>query len=132
LRERNVNDALAARFTYSPGYIDAVAVQERDLNTDGDFGDTNEVVDYHSNTLFSVYALSDSSGSVQERYRYDAYGGCTVLDADGTVDSDGISDVLNPYGYTGRRLDLESGLMQYRHRYYSPLLGRFPTRDPVR
>jgi hypothetical protein len=26
----------------------------------------------------------------------------------------------NPYTFTGRRLDPESGLMQYGHRYYSP------------
>ena len=131
LEERGSNDALVARFTYSPDYIDDVAGQERDLNSDGDFGDTNEVVYYHSNTLFSVYALSDSSGSVIERYKYDAYGGCTVLDADGSVDSDGLSDAGNPYLFTGRRLDPETGLMQYRSRYYSPGQGRFVGRDPT-
>jgi hypothetical protein len=103
-------DALVARFTYAPGYIDAVAVQERDLNSDTDFADTNEVVYYHQNTLFSVCALSDASGSVIERYRFDAYGGCTVLGADGGADADGLSDVKNPYLFTGRRLDPESGL----------------------
>jgi len=150
---RDGNDALVARFTYAPGCIDAVAVQERDppapsrgraiaalamarlrragLNSDTDFGDANEVMYYHQNTLFSVYALSDASGSVMERYRFDAYGGCTVLDPDGSVDADGLSDVKNPYAFTGRRLDPESGLMQYRHRYYSPALGRFISRDPV-
>ena len=44
--------------------------------------------------------------------------------------SDGLSDVGNAYAFTGRRLDLESGLMQCRHRYYSPALGRFISRDP--
>ena len=34
--------------------------------------------------------------------------------------------------FTGRRSDPESGLMYYRHRYYSAELGRFVTRDPVR
>ena len=130
LEERDGNDALVARFTYAPGYIDAVAVQERDppaprlrrggLNADSDFGDTNEVVYYQANTLFSVYALSDGDGSVVERYRFDAYGGCTVLDPDGSVDADGLSDVRNPYVFTRRRLDPESALMQYRYRYYSP------------
>ena len=91
------------------------------LFADSDFGDTNEVVYYQASTLFSVHALSDGNGSVIERYRYDAYGGATVLDADGSVDADGLSDVRNPYLFTGRRLDPESGLMQYRHRYYSPI-----------
>jgi len=120
-----------ARYTYAPAYIDAVAVQERDLNADNDFADDDEVVYYHSSTLYSVYALSDASESVIERYRYDAYGACTVLDADGSVDGDGLSDVDNPYLFTARRLDAESGLMQYRFRDYSPELGRFPQRDPV-
>ena len=131
LEERDGSDSLVARFTYSPGYIDAVAVQERDLNADSDFGDTNELVYYQANTLFTVYCLTDDSGAVVERYRYDAYGGCTVLDADGSADADGLSDVKNPYTFTARRLDLETGLMQYRNRYYSPTLGRFVSRDPI-
>jgi len=59
LEERDGDGDLVARYTYAPGYIDAVAVQERDLNSDGDFLDEGEVVYYHSNTLFSVYALTD-------------------------------------------------------------------------
>jgi len=120
-----------ARYTYSPDYIDAAAVQERDLNADDDFGDDDEVVYYLSNTLYSVYALVDADENVIERYRYDAYGACTVLDADGSADSDGISDVSNAYAFTGRRLDTESGLMQYRNRYYTPAFGRFVSRDPA-
>ncbi|KPK58619.1 MAG: hypothetical protein AMK73_09160 [Planctomycetes bacterium SM23_32] len=108
-----------------------MAVQERDLNGDDDFGDTNEVTYYHQNTLFSVMALTDANESVVERYRFDAYGACTVLDADGSADADGISDVGNPYTFTARRLDDESALMQYRHRWYSPTLGRFVSRDPL-
>ncbi len=138
LEERDGSGDLVARFTYAPGYIDAVAVQERDLNSDDDFGDTNEIVYYHANTLFSVYALSDANGTMVERYRYDAYGAATVLDPDGSVDVDGLSDVLNPYVFTGRRVDLETGngqpstaLLQYRNRYYAPTLGRFTSSDPL-
>jgi len=109
----------------------ALAVQERDLNADDDFGDDDEVVYYHSNTLFSIYALSDADENVIERYRYDAYGTCTVLDADFSDDADNASDVKNPYTFTARRLDAESELMQYRYRYYSVGLGRFISRDPM-
>jgi RHS repeat-associated protein len=120
-----------ARYTYSPGYIDAVAVQERDLNSDDDFGDDDEVVYYHGNTLSSAYCLTDDGENVVERYRYDAYGGCTVLDADGSDDSDNASDVDNPFLFTGRRLDSEWSGMQYRNRSYSTTLGRFVSRDPL-
>ena len=85
-----------ARYTYSPGYIDAVAVQERDLNADDDFGDAGEVVYYHSNTLFSVCALTDAGEAVVERCRYDAYGAATVLDADWSADGDGLSTCPAP------------------------------------
>jgi len=67
---------------------------------------------------------------VVERYRYDAYGACTVLDADWSADADGLSDAGNLYRFTGRRLDVESGMMQYRRRSYSTSLGRFTSRDP--
>ena len=129
LEERDGSGDLVARYTYAPGYIDAVVVQERDLNDDQDFADTNEVTYYLTNPLFNVYALADANESVIERYQYDAYGSCTVLDTDGSDDADGLSDVLNPYLFTGRRLDAESGLMQYRNRYYSTALGRFLERD---
>jgi RHS repeat-associated protein len=76
-------------------------------------------------------ALTDANESVVERCRFDAYGACTVIDPDGSADSDGISDVGNAYTFTGRRLDDESALMQYRHRWYSPALGRFLSRDPL-
>ncbi len=120
-----------ARYTYAPGYIDAVAIQERDLNSDGDFAHSNEVVYYHSNTLFSVYALSDANETIIERYRYDGYGLATVLDSDGSADGDGLSDVDSPYTFTARRVDVESGLMQYRNRQYDAYLGRFGQRDPA-
>ena len=53
----------------------------------------------------------------------------------------GIQDALtadvteNPplntsYGFTGRELDRESGLMLYRARYYDPSTGRFLQKDP--
>lgn len=37
----------------------------------------------------------------------------------------------NPYRYTGRRYDPETGLYYYRARMYSPELGRFLQPDPI-
>jgi hypothetical protein len=85
LEERDGDDDLVARYTYAPGYIDDVAVQERDLNADDDFAADDEVVYYMSNTLHNVYGVVDADENVLERYRYDAYGACAVLDADGST-----------------------------------------------
>ena len=38
----------------------------------------------------------------------------------------------NPYTFTGRRLDDESGIYYYRNRYYHAQMGRFVNRDPIR
>ena len=131
LEERDGSDDLVARYTYAPGYIDSPAVQERDLNSDDDFSDANEVVYYHSSTLYSVYALSNSASSAVERYRYDAYGAATVLDADFSDDADNASDVENPYLFQSRRWDNEVDLYHFRNRVMTPVLGRFLQRYPV-
>ncbi len=39
--------------------------------------------------------------------------------------------VGNPYMFTGRRFDIETGLYYYRARYYNPHIGRFMQTDPV-
>jgi len=46
---------------------------------------------YHLNDLFSVYALTDSTGTVVERYFYDPYGQTHVLDGNGAPTTSTIS-----------------------------------------
>ena len=111
------------------GYIDAVAMQERDLTGDGDFADSDEVAYYHSSTIHSVYALTNSSETVVERYKFDAYGKVTVLEPDWSADGDNASDVENPYLFQARRWDDESGLYYFRARMMDEYLGRFVQRD---
>jgi RHS repeat-associated protein len=42
-----------------------------------------------------------------------------------------VSDAGNPYQFTGRRFDPESGNYYYRARVYSPAIGRFLSMDPL-
>ena len=39
--------------------------------------------------------------------------------------------MTQPYTYTGRELDPETGLYYYRARYYDPRIGRFLQEDPI-
>ncbi len=39
--------------------------------------------------------------------------------------------MTNPFRYTGRDFDTETGLFYYRARYYDPGLGRFVGEDPI-
>jgi RHS repeat-associated protein len=68
----------------------------------------------------SALALTDSTGSVQTQYAYDAFGGTT---------SSGQAST-NTFQYTDREND-NIGIYYYRARYYSPGFGRFISEDPV-
>jgi RHS repeat-associated protein len=76
---------------------------------------------YHHDGLGSVTEITDSTGAVVENYTYDVYGQPSVT----------TSLIGNPYRFTGREFDEESGLYHYRNRTYSPILGRFLQRDPI-
>jgi len=85
---------------------------------------------YHFDGLGSVIALSDSQGQTVERYRYDVYGRFEIL---GPMDGQKRekSSFANPYYFTARRFDTETGLYYYRARIYNPYIGRFLQIDPI-
>src|SRR5882724_9459702 len=70
--------------------------------------------------LGSTVALVDASGNMQTTYSYDPFGNTTASGA--------ASNNLSQY--TGRENE-GNGLYFYRARYYSPLLGRFVSEDPL-
>src|SRR5262249_46303765 len=76
-----------------------------------------------------VRGLTNQAGSPVEYYAYTPYGSPTILDAAGSPL--GTSSVGNPWLFTGRRFDAETGMLYYRARYYDPQLGRFHGRDPL-
>jgi RHS repeat-associated protein len=76
---------------------------------------------YHADGLGSISTLTDLNGNPVRSYTYDSFG--RLVAQTGTV--------TNPYTYTGRELDPESGLFYYRARYYDPTMGRFLQEDPI-
>ena len=92
-----------------------------------DVTDSNEPHYYHFDGLGSVAALSDSEGDVVEEYAYDIFGQPAVY----TPGQQEPTLIGNPYMFTGRRYDLETGFYYYRARYYDPYTGRFLQTDPI-
>jgi len=63
-----------------------------------------------------------TAGAVVTQYNYSPFGHTEVI---GT-------DIDQPFRFTGREYDAETGLYYYRARYYSPDMRRFISEDPLR
>ena len=100
-------------------YVPGGAIDVRVAWVEGS-GTTN-INYYHADRLGNVVALTDSTGSVSERYVYDPFGN----------ETSGASTSGQLFRYTGRKYDVETGLYYYRARYYCPDCGRFLSTDPV-
>ena len=76
---------------------------------------------YHTNGLGSITALTDSNKAKVQSYIYDSFG--QIISQTGSI--------TNPYTFTGREYDPETGLYYYRARYYDAKIGTFISEDPI-
>ncbi|MFH1146225.1 MAG: RHS repeat-associated core domain-containing protein [Pseudomonadota bacterium] len=116
--ETDASGTVKAAYVYGTG-IDEALTMSRNGST----------YYYHYDGLGSVVALTDSTGGIVEQYKYDVYGQPAIYDGAGNAIAE--SSLGNPYMFTGREFDKETGIYYYRARYYSPQLGRFLQRDPL-
>jgi RHS repeat-associated protein len=109
--EMNDKDSILADYTHSPGIDNPLMMNRAKKN-----------YYYAKDGLGSVTALTDSTGAVVHEYKYLVFG--NVVEETG-------ENVENPFTYTSRELDRETGLMFYRARYYKSTVGRFISEDPI-
>ena len=93
--------------------------------------DGDDLSFYLTNHQGSTIAMTNEDGTLRAsgdggRYVYTPYGGDAFKGTTSEVSMSG-----NPYRYTGRRLDAQTGLYYYRARYYDPKMGRFLQTDPI-
>jgi len=62
-----------------------------------------------------VMVVDPTTNIIAAQYEYNAFGNRTQV----------MGTEQQPYGYTGREYDAESGLYHYRARAYDPKLGLF-------
>jgi RHS repeat-associated protein len=106
--EVDASNLVQALYIHGPGIDEPLAV----------FREGRTVV-YHADGLGSITTLTDLNGVPVRSYTYDSFG--RLVAQTGTVG--------NPYTYTSRELDPESGLLNYRSRYNDASLGRFLGED---
>jgi RHS repeat-associated protein len=68
----------------------------------------------------NVTDLTDTNGTSVAHYEYDPYGNTTPAS---------FSTVANPFQFSTKYFDAETGMYYYGFRYYSPQLGRWISRD---
>ena len=78
---------------------------------------------YMEDGIGSITEVTDWHGNVRRAYVYDSFGNTAI--------QTGTLNPTNPFKYTGRELDEETGLYYYRARYYDPEIGRFLQEDPI-
>jgi len=77
---------------------------------------------YQTDGTKSVTSLTNATSTIAGTYAYDAFGNL----------SSATGSLTNPFRYTGREFDSETGLYYYRARYYDSEIGRFASEDPIR
>jgi RHS repeat-associated protein len=83
---------------------------------------TRHFVAYEGNG--NVMALVNAAnGTISAQYEYSPFGE--------TVSATGIAASSNPFRFSTKYVDSESGFLYYGYRYYNPSTGRWSSRDPI-
>ena len=110
IEETNSSGAVVARYTQGVKIDEPLAMLRSDA--------TNY---YEADGLGSVTSLSNAAGALAQTYTFDSFGNQTA--SSGTL--------TNPFRFTAREFDAETGLQFSRARYYDPNAGRFVSEDPI-
>jgi RHS repeat-associated protein len=112
LLEYDGDNQIIGRYTHGPGIDEPLSLEKN-----------GQKYYYTFDGLGSVTGLADATANIVQRYEYDAFSNIvSVLDP----------NFIQPYTYTGREYDPETGLYYYRARYYDARVGRFISEDPIR
>ncbi|MCK4735244.1 MAG: hypothetical protein KAT65_22515, partial [Methanophagales archaeon] len=110
LMELDENGAVEGSYVHGPGIDEPISMSRDGIKAY-----------YHFNGLGSVTSLTDSSENLLASYKYEPFG--RIMEETGSI--------VNPYRFTGREYDEDTGLYYYRARYYDAEVGRFLSEDSI-
>jgi len=111
LLELDGSNNITARYTHGPGIDEPLILEKSGVSSF-----------YHADGLGSVTDLTDSLGTVVQSYTYSSFG---------EIESELDPTFVQPYTFTAREFNSETGLHFYRARAYDPSIGRFLQIDPI-
>ena len=127
--EERIGSSTTASSSYlwgeRPGHRDELVLRDRDTDDNGTLDERL----YATMDYFNGTAVLNSSGAVQERYAYSAFGVRLIMAADFSPRSS--SSYAWDFGFQGQFRDVETGWYNYGYRFYVPELGRWINRDPI-
>jgi len=84
---------------------------------------------YDGNGNVTQLVKADANGNdvLVAHYEYDPFGNLTQnIDVDSSA-----FNAVNPFRFSTKYFDPETGFYYYGYRYYDPVTGRWPSRDPI-
>jgi len=126
--EERVNSSAGPNlhFVWGLRYVDDLILRNRDTEPNGTLDERLYAI---QDANWNVNAVADALAHAQERTCYCAYGTPQVTLGSFASQRDATLDWT--HRYTGRRLDGDAQLFDYRRRWHAPRVGRLITRDPV-
>jgi RHS repeat-associated protein len=126
--EYDSTGALVGRNVYGKG-VDEILMRT-DYTFPGQTLNPGVTYYYQQDHEGSAIHLTDTSGNLVERYRYDVYGAPTIYPPSPSATPIPASAVSNRFLFTGREYAGAFGFYEYRARAYNTTLGRFTSEDP--
>lgn len=120
------NNSIEAIYLHGPGVDEPIAMV-RDMNENGSF-ENSELFFYSRDHLNSIHDLTDYQGRPVQRYNYSAYGETKI---EKTSTEQNAKLVKNPFAYTGREWEEETGDYYHRWRIRDPRSSRWLSPDPL-
>ncbi|MDP1834388.1 MAG: RHS repeat-associated core domain-containing protein [Chlamydiales bacterium] len=84
----------------------------------------------HDHSGHVVTLVNASTGKIAEIARYSAFGEPTTYHSSWLWGWTASKEHINPWGFSSKRCDSETNLINFGRRYYDPETGRWLTQDP--
>ena len=125
--EEQVGGVAERQFVWGVRHLDDLVLRERDTDDSGTLDERLYVL----HDAMHVSAIISTSGAVQQRYGYDAFGAARVLQPDFSPTDQDTPDYQWETRFDCYRFDTETEFCQVRHRFLHSQLGTWLNRDPI-